>query len=228
MNIKLRILMVEDLQIVREGIKVLLSSLPNALLIGECKNGREFLEFIENKMPDVVLIDIKMPVMNGLEAIEAAQKLYPDIKFVILSSCDEEEYLMQALKLGVKGYLLKTTNEEELWKAVTNVYEGRSYFTNELLTTLSNCFVTTTNQKKEKETMMEELTKREMEILYLIVNKGYSNKKIAEICFISPRTAGGHRASILKKTGSRSTPELILNAYKNNIIGQDGKFNLEK
>lgn len=226
--IKLRVLMVDDLQIVREGIKVLLSNLPDIILIGECKNGREFLEFIENKMPDVVLIDIKMPVMDGLDAIEAAQKLYPDLKFVILSSCDEEEHLMKALKLGVKGYLLKTANEEELLKAITNVYEGKSYFTNELLNTLSNCFVTATNQNKEKQTLNEELTKREMEILYLIVNKGYSNKKIAEECFISPRTAGGHRASILRKTGSKSTPELILNAYKNNIISSDGKFNLKK
>lgn len=224
MKNKLQILIVEDLQIVREGIKVLLSLLPEINLIGECKNGKEFLDFIENKLPDVVLMDNKMPVMNGMEAIKTAQKTHPDMKFIILTICGDKECLLEAINMGVKGYLLKNTDDKELWDAIKNVHEGKSYFSNELLTTLSECLLNQKMQNDEKKLMTGMLTKREMEILYLIVEKGYNNKKIAEACAISPRTAGGHRANIFKKTGSKRTSDLILNAYRNHLVGHDGKF----
>ncbi|MEI6851208.1 MAG: response regulator transcription factor [Bacteroidota bacterium] len=224
MKNKMQILIVEDLRIVREGIKVLLSVLPEVKLIGECKNGKEFLDFIAKKLPDVVLMDNKMPVMTGMEAIEIAQKEHPDMKFIILTMSDDKDCLLKAINMGIKGYLLKNTDAQELWTAISNVCEGKSYFSNELLTTLSECLLNQKMLHEEKQSMTGSLTKREMEILYLIVEKGYDNKKIAEACSISPRTAGGHRANIFKKTGSRRTSELILNAYKNHLVGHDGRY----
>ncbi len=217
MKSNVKILIVEDQYIFRNGLKLLLNEIHDVVLIGECSNGLEFLEFIETKMPDIVLMDIKMPMMDGFEATRIATQKYPNIKIVILSMFGEENYLVRMLEAGIKGFLLKNVEEDELRKAINLVSEGKNYFSNELLPALTNSFMKKKNDEDEKVSVIDKLTSRELEILQLI-SRGYTNKEIAEVCFISPRTVGGHRTSLLSKTLSKNTADLVGYAIKYNLI----------
>jgi len=217
MKNKIKLLIVEDQLIFRNGLKILLKEIPEVEFIGECSNGLEFLEFIEKKMPDVVLMDIKMPMMDGFEATKIATQKYPEIKIVILSMFGEENYLVRMLEAGIKGFLLKNVEEDELRKALFLVSDGKNYFSNELLPALTNSFMKKKNNDEEKTSIIDKLTKRELEIMQLI-SKGYTNKEIAEFCFISPRTVGGHRTNLLSKTASKNTADLVGFAIKYNLI----------
>lgn len=205
---KINVVIVEDQHIFRSGLKLLLKEIPFVNVMDEAANGRDFLELMKKCKPDIVLMDIKMPVMDGIEATQQAMKLYPELKVLVLSMFGEEEYLIRMLEAGIRGFLLKNVEEDELQKALTMVSEGKNYFSNELLPALTNSFMKKKNYNDEKTAVLDKLTKREVEILGLIC-KGMTNNEIAERCFISPRTAGGHRTNLLDKTGCKNTAELV-------------------
>ena len=208
------IIIVDDHLIFRQGLKSLVTFENIATVIGEASNGIEFIELLSHLKPDLVLMDIDMPHMNGMEATQKALKLMPDLKIVAFSMFSDEEYYYKMIDIGVKGFILKTSGISELEKAIQEVMMGESYFSNELLRKIiSNFGHKSTNKKTENLS----LTVREIEVLQLIC-LGMNNSEIAEKLFISAKTVKTHRSNLLEKTKSKNTPGLILYAVKNKIV----------
>jgi len=210
---KIKIALVDDHALFRNGLKILLDTNPEFKVIGEATNGKEFIESLTTIVPDVVLMDINMPVMNGIEATEIATQKFQDIKIIALSMFGEEEYYYKMINAGVKGFLLKNSEINEVIEAIRQVNAGNSYFSQELLYNLIKNF------KPHKEPVDETaaLSKREVQVLEEIC-KGLSNQEIADNLFISKRTVDKHRANLLSKTNSKNTANLIMYAIKNKLI----------
>lgn len=216
-NKKLQIMIVEDQHIFRKGLIMLLKEIRGVNIFGEASNGEEFLSMIEKERPDIVFMDIQMPVMNGIEATKKALDLYPTLKIVAISMFGDEEYLVSMIEAGVKGFLLKTVEEYELNKAIELVADNKNYFSDELLPVLTNSLVNRKSKPESNDTeLKEELTKREIEVLNLIC-KGYTIKEIADQLFISQRTVDGHKANLFRKTGVDSSVKLVTFAIRNNL-----------
>jgi|SRR3989339_222721 len=210
---RIKIILVDDHALFRNGLKILLNSEPTMAVIDEASNGKEFLEKLEAKLPDVVLMDINMPVMDGIEATQLATLKYPDIKVIALSMFGEEDYYYKMINAGVKGFLLKNSEINEVIEAVHQVLQGGSFFSQELLYNVIKNF----HPHKEIESELTSLSKRELEVLAEIC-KGLSNQEIADTLFISKRTVDKHRANLLSKTNSKNTANLIMYAIKNKLI----------
>lgn len=214
---KLTIMIVEDQHIFRKGLILLLKEIPGVEIFGEASNGQEFLDLIKEELPDIVLMDIQMPVMNGIEATQKALELYPGLKILAISMFGDEEYLVKMLESGVKGFLLKTIEEQELHKAIQLVSDNKNYFSDELLPVLTNSLVSKKPSSSTSEPILkEELTRREIEVLNLIC-KGFTIKEIADQLFISQRTVDGHKANLFRKTGVDSSVKLVTFAIKNGL-----------
>jgi DNA-binding NarL/FixJ family response regulator len=211
---KRKVILVDDHTLFRNGLRILVNMLEDYQVIGEASNGKQFLELLEKNLPDLVLLDISMPVMDGIEAATIAQKLYPDLKIITLSMYGEEDYYYKMVNAGVKGFLLKNSDIKEVRTALDIVYEGGSFFSSELLQNLVNSLKSTSKSQEEIHT---ELSEREMEILVLIC-KGYSNQEIGDKLFISKRTVDKHRANILEKSESKNTAQLVVYAIKNKLV----------
>ena len=211
---KPNIIIVDDHLIFRQGLKSIISIENIANVIGEASNGLELLKLLTNLKPDLVLMDIDMPHMNGLDATEKAMELMPELKIIAFSMFSDEEYYYKMIDRGVKGFILKTSGIKELENAIQNVMSGDSYFSNELLRKIINNFGHSTNNKP---TLQDNLTEREIEILQQIC-LGLSTDEIAEKLFISPKTVKSHKSNLLEKTVCKNTPALILFAIKNKIV----------
>jgi DNA-binding NarL/FixJ family response regulator len=209
---KIRIIITDDHQLFRNGLKILLNSFPEFEVVGEASNGVEFLELIKTVKADIVLMDINMPEMDGIEATRKGIKANPDTCIVALSMYGEEEYYYKMVDAGAKGFLLKDSDISEVKEAILTVMKGGSYFSQELL-----YHVIQKIKHREQETKSANLSKREREILTKIC-EGLSNQEIAETLFISKRTVDKHRANLLGKTNSKNTASLILFAIKNKLI----------
>lgn len=210
---KVRITLVDDHTLFRNGLKTLLNSNKEFVVISEATNGKEFVDGVKENMPDVVLMDISMPVMDGVEATEIANGKYPDIKIIALSMFGEEEYYYKMINAGVKGFILKNSEISEVIEAINQVMAGNSYFSQELLYNVIKNFKT----QKEPIDETAQLSKRELQVLEEIC-KGLSNQEIADNLFISKRTVDKHRANLLSKTNSKNTANLIMYAIKNKLI----------
>lgn len=207
-----KIIIVDDHKIFRDGIKSLITIEEIAEIIGEASNGKEFLEILEHKDPDIVLMDISMPIMDGIEATKKAMDINPELKIIALSSFGDEEYYYKMINAGVKGFVLKNASIEELELAINEVSGGDSYFSNELLRR-----VIANLGKEAKKEKNESLTARELEILKEICN-GHTNVEIGEMLYISPETVKGHRSNILSKTSCRNSAGLVMYAIKNKLV----------
>ena len=207
-----RLAIVDDHKMFRSGLRFLLNDIPEIRVVGEASNGLEFLDLAANEIIDIVLMDINMPEMSGLEATCEALKLYPKLKIIVLSMHGEEEYYDQMVEAGVQGFLLKNSGVDDLNAALQAVINGGTYFSQELL-------VGILNKKKQKQFQTEvvKLTQRELEVLRLIC-EGYCNTDIAEKLFISHRTVDRHRSNLLSKTGCPNSTSLVMYAVKNKII----------
>jgi DNA-binding NarL/FixJ family response regulator len=196
----------------RSGLRFLLDNVPHIEIVGEASNGKEFLEIADTVKIDIALMDINMPEMNGIEATREAMKKFPDMKVIVLSMHGEEEYYDQMLDAGVKGFLLKNSDANELISALEAVMDGKSYFSQELL-------VDILDQKRLHKLRKDavKLSTRELEVLRLICD-GYSNAEIAEELFISQRTVDRHRSNLLGKTGCKNSTSLVMYAVKNKIV----------
>ena len=199
---------VDDHKIFRESLTYVLESQANVNVIAQANNGLELLLFLKHTKPDIVLLDIDLPVMDGVEATREALRLYPDLKILVLSMHKDEEFYSAMIDLGVKGFILKESDTEEVIKAVDEIVKGSLYFSQELLLGLL---------KKRKDSICIELTPREQEVLALIA-KGLSNVEIGEKLFISARTVEKHRAELLLKTDSKNSVSLVVYAIKNGLV----------
>jgi len=211
---KPNIIIVDDHLIFRQGLKSIITLENIANVIGEASNGIELIELLSDLKPDLVLMDIDMPRMNGLDATEKALEILPELKVIAFSMFSDEEYYYKMIDRGVKGFILKTSGINELETAIQNVMSGDTYFSNELLRKIINNFGRTNTTKQ---TALENLTEREIEILQLICF-GLSTEQIAEKLFISPKTVKSHKSNLLEKTVCKNTPALILFAIKNKIV----------
>jgi len=208
------IIIVDDHLIFRQGLISILTSENVATVLGEASNGLELIELLVDHKPDIVLMDIDMPHMNGMEATEKALQLIPDLKIIAFTMFSDEDYYYKMIDRGVKGFILKTSGINELENAIRNVMMGESYFSNEILRKIISNF----GRKKETKTVKNEgLSDREIEVLQQIC-LGLNTDEIAEKLFISPKTVKSHRSNLLEKTVSKNTPELIFFALRNKII----------
>ncbi|WP_282124187.1 response regulator transcription factor [Algibacter mikhailovii] len=208
----INVVLADDHVLVRDGIKALLEDQSGILVIDEASNGKEALEVIARNKPHVLIIDIRMPEMNGIEAVRAITKSGIEVKTLVLSMHDSEEYVLQAIQAGADGYLLKGASKEEFLKAVTKVASGGKYFTGDVSAIIMNNFVNG-NIKKTSKPIVEtkedpfKLTKREKQILNLVLQLK-NNKDIAEELKISKRTAEVHRFNLMKKLEVKNLMEL--------------------
>ncbi len=209
---KINIYLVDDHTLFREGLKLLLSKLDFVDNIFEASNGKEFIENFEQNKSELVLLDIEMPEINGLEAAKRILNIYPDLKIIALSMYSDEQYYVPMIEAGVKGFLIKNSDFSEVKTAITEVLNDNNYFSAEILNEIVN------NLYSKKTTHRNnDLTKRETEILFQIC-KGFSNAEIAEKLFISKRTVDKHRENLLLKTNAKNTAELVVFAIKKGIF----------
>lgn len=212
---KLKIYIVDDHKLFREGLKLLLSTQEFVKHIYEASNGREFVENLSLTDCDIVLMDIEMPGMNGIEATEAALRLKPGLKVIVLSMYGDEQYYYKMVDAGVKGFVLKNSGIEKVIEAISRVAVGENYFSEELLVNILNNM--REGGKTDADLPDNEISGRELEILYHVC-LGLSNQEIADKLFISKRTVDKHRANLLSKTGCRNTAALVMYAIKNKMI----------
>jgi len=213
MEEKLNIIIVDDHEFFRNGLKMVINRLKYAKVVGEAANGQEFLNLIESTKADMILMDIQMPVLNGIEATEIALKKYPDLKIIALTMFSDEEYIQRMIDSGVKGFLLKNITKEILDQALKSIAAGNNYYSPELWEFFTKAIT------KESKALNSEIkfTKREMEVIQLLCD-GLSNKEIADKLFISERTVVGHKSNLLQKTNCKSTIGLLAYAIKNKIV----------
>lgn len=217
MTNKIRIITVDDHEVYRKGLRMLLNDYEDIVVIGEASNGQEFLDIPNIEEADIVLMDIKMPIMNGIDATRIATEKHPKVKIIAISMFGEEEYLENMINAGVEGFLLKNIGKDELYTALHLIYEGKNYFSPELMSILTSKIAQ--NHKNDKATKKIDLkiSKRELEVLQLIC-KGFTNNEIADLLSISQRTVDGHRANLISKTESKNTVNLVTFAIKNKLV----------
>lgn len=216
---RLKICIVDDHKLFREGLKLLLSTQDFVKQVYEASNGREFIESLPLTDCDVVLMDIEMPEMNGIEATREALRLRPDLKVIVLSMYGDEQYYYQMIDAGAKGFMLKNAGIENVINGICKVADGENFFSEELLLGIVNNM--RDSRKREPAVEMadsgNDLSDRELEILYHVC-RGESNQEIADALFISKRTVDKHRANLLSKTGCRNTAALVMHAIRNKLV----------
>ncbi len=213
----MNVIIVDDHQIVRDGISVLLMKTEDINIIGEASNGEQLLLLLKKIIPDIIILDISMPKISGIELSKIIKETYPQIKIVIFSSHTEGENVVHALEAGAKGILPKNTIREELIEALRSVYGGKEFISKYIpYSTFVNHIKSTKAQKDSKKVLEDVLSIREIEILKLIVD-GKSNKEISELLFISQRTVEKHKSNILNKLEMKSVVDLVKYAIKNKL-----------
>jgi len=213
---KLRVLLADDHVVMRAGLRVLLERQPNLEVVGESENGRETVDLSASLKPDVVVMDVGMPVLNGIEATKTIVGQHPTTAVVILSMHSDEAYVMRALKAGARAYLLKDSAAADLISAIQAVSQNKAFFSPKVSRILAEDYVRVLKQKGAVDSY-DLLTSREREILQLLA-EGKANKEVATALNISPYTVETHRSHILEKLNLHNPAELILYAVRKGII----------
>lgn len=203
----IKLILVDDHPLFREGIAARLSVHGNIEIIGEADNGKQLLDQLKELTPDIVMMDISMPEINGMDALEIIKEKYPDLRVIVLSMHDDKEYILNVIRSGAKGYLLKDISGEEMIKALQKVHEGGKYFSDEITEILAQ------DESNNNNTI---LTTREQLILRLI-SHGYNNKKIASELDISVRTVETHKRNIKQKLEINTTSGLVRYAIEHHL-----------
>lgn len=212
----MRILIADDHGIVRRGIKALLDSEPGLEVIGEAADGREALRLCETLAPDVAIVDISMPQLNGIEVTAQAIRQRPELRVIILSMYADESYIIRALSAGARGYLLKEATEDDLLPAVRAVSAGKSFFSPAISRILLDDYVRQLQQRGISDSW-DLLTAREREVLQLLA-EGNTNKEVASILNVGVSTVETHRNHIMQKLNLRNFAELVLYAVRKGVI----------
>lgn len=217
------IILADDHSLVRDGIRSLLEEEPDFEVIGEASNGREAVDLVEKMKPDLLIIDIRMPVMNGIEAVEALKRLNNPVKSIILSMHDSEEYILKSLSAGASGYLLKDTGKAEFIKAINTVEQGGKYFSGDISNVLVNNILGQSGNQPPPETRKRtganpfDLTNKELEILELVLS-GLTNREISEKLRKSKRTIETHRFNLMRKMEVKNLIDLSKKARAYNLV----------
>ncbi|MCG6191124.1 response regulator transcription factor [Maribellus maritimus] len=213
---KTTIIIVDDHKIFRDGLIMLLNNFDFVSVVGQASNGEEFLEILNNVAPDIVLMDINMPKMNGIEATKQALNKYSEIKVIALTTFADDEYIEQMISAGVEGYMLKRSDIEDFERAIKKVAGGGSYFSPEIIKVISRNLYKDKKWKSGEEKLTR-FTSREKEVLGLIC-KGLNNEQIADLIHLSPKTVEKHKSNLFQKTDTFNTVNLVIYAFKNQLI----------
>jgi DNA-binding NarL/FixJ family response regulator len=209
----IKVLIVDDHNLVREGLKAVFDQGSDVEVVGEAGSGEEALEMVDTAKPDVVLMDISMPGMNGIQATKLIREKYPDAKVVMLTMLDQEGYVYEAVKAGATGYMLKNTSSDDLVNAIHTVYEGKALLHPDATAQLLKEFVSLADNKAKD----YGLSGREMEVLQLL-SQGNTNKEIAKALWISEQTVKTHVAHIFDKLGTSDRTETVATALRNGLV----------
>ncbi len=209
----IRVVLADDHALVRAGVRAELERLPSVKVVGEASDGRAALKLVQALRPDVVLIDISMPGLNGLEALRRMSSEFPDVRVVVLSMHENEEYVWRAMRVGAAGYLLKKAATEEIGTALQQVMRGENYLCEDIASLLAKKFP----RKGITESRLERLTSRQREILQLIA-EGRNTKEIAEILELGTKTVEAHRMKLMQNLNVRNIPGLVRFAVQAGLI----------
>lgn len=213
----IRVTVVDDHEIFRSGLRMVINKMGYARVVAEAGDGAEFLAMLPDLETDIVLMDIEMPVMNGIEATRKALQINPELKIVALTMFKDDAYIQSMIEAGVKGFLIKNIRKEVLERALQAVYNGKTYYSEELWDYFTRSIVK--DEKKDEKSAAEDmaLTPRELEVLQLLA-EGLSNKEIADRLFVSERTVVGHKSNLMAKTNTKNTVALLAYAIRNGLI----------
>ncbi len=216
---RIKILLADDHQLILDGINLLLKDAPDIDIVDEANHGDEVLDVLNRRKIDVILMDINMPVKDGITTTREVKQLYPDVKVLALTMVKEGPIITKMLDAGASGYILKNTSKDELISAIRKVANGSKYFSSDVSEEMMNNFAATKEKMKVANATIQKdhLTAREIEIIKLIV-EGYSNAEIAEKLIRSPRTIDTHRTNIMKKINVHNIAGLIKYAMANGLI----------
>ncbi|WP_276374555.1 response regulator transcription factor [Chryseolinea sp. H1M3-3] len=220
MSEKIKVLLVDDHKLIRDGLSSMLQKLPDITIAGSVSSGEEAINESRKNRPDVILMDILMGGMNGIEATRWIKEFDPAIKVLLVTKEVSKEYVSAGIKSGVDGYLPKDITSETLIEAIRSVYSGNKYFNDAIMKLVFEDFYTQEKAKPNVKKLPNELTNREYEVLCWAAS-GKTNKEVAEGLFISVKTVETHKTKILEKLGLRNTSELVKYAISNNIISLD-------
>ena len=212
----IRILLADDHTVVRKGLRMLLESQPGFLVIGDAGDGRETVALVEKHQPDVVVMDVAMPILNGIEAARQITGKFPQVSIVFLSMHSDEGYVLRALKAGARAYLLKDSAEHDLINAIRAVVDRKAFFSPAISKFLVEDYMRQMNER-EVEDSYDLLTTREREILQLLA-EGKNNKDVATLLNLSAYTVETHRSNIFQKLNLHNSAELILYAVRKGVI----------
>lgn len=211
MENKLKIAIVDDHEMFRSGVKLILAQKDHWQVVIEAVNGEDFLQQLNSIIPDIVLLDISMPELNGYDTAIKALGKHPELKIIVLTMLNEEQYYVKMIEAGVKAFILKKSGASELFKAIEEVANGNSYFAQELLKDI----VLFLNSKKVDDHL--NLNENEKKVLYYICN-GFTNKEISERLFLSAKSIEKYRTSLLQKTNTKNAAHLVMFAIQNKLI----------
>lgn len=223
MNKTIRIVLADDHSLVRDGIRALLEEENDLLVVAEVSNGQQAIDIVNEKNPDLLIIDIRMPIMNGIDAVEALNKQGTSTRTIILSMHDSEEYILKSVSAGANGYLLKDTGKTEFIKAIHTVYQGGKYFSGDISNVLVNNLLNDSKSPVEitKTSKAEgnpfDLTSKELQILDLVLS-GLTNKEISEKLRNSKRTVETHRFNLMRKMNVKNLFDLSKKAQQHKLV----------
>ena len=212
----LRIVLADDHTLVRQGVRKILEDQENWTVVAEAQDGRELVKKVLEMQPDMVVVDVAMPLLNGIEATRQILRKLPSARVLMLSMHADEAYIIQSLEAGARGYLLKDSADSDLVRAVTAVVEGKSFFSPSVAAIMLDDYVKHLAEKGIAD-RYSSLTEREREVFQLVA-EGRTNKEVADLLCISVATAETHRAHILQKLDLHSTAELVLYAVRRGVI----------
>jgi DNA-binding NarL/FixJ family response regulator len=218
MRDKKRVVIVEDHAIIRNGLRALLQASSDLDVVGEARDGREAIRFAGELAPDLILTDLSMPGISGLDVIREIRRRYPDIKIIALTVHKTEEYIVASLEAGANGYVVKDANQEELMAAVSSVLAGNTYLSPQVTDKVVSAFLAGRSHSQSY-TPWDMLTERERQVLKLVA-EGHTNKAIADYLFISVKTVEKHRASLMRKLNLHNAPALTAFAMEKGLIAR--------
>jgi len=219
---KTRIIIADDHSVVRSGLRLLLQSSPDFTVVAEAEDGEEAVALVDRHKPDVVVMDISMPKLNGIEATGIMKQSNPELKIIILTVHEDEEYVYQMLRAGASGYVLKSAGKKEIFAAIESALSGERFFSPGISKLIIEGFIKRDKEQLQAQEQLQmhskqQLTKREIEVLQYIA-QGFTNRKIAEALFLSIRTINTHRTNLMQKLDIHDTARLVRYAIETGLV----------